>query len=486
MLGLTKEKTGFRAKDAYRDTPVSGIRAVDLLGVARLTLLVDFPFFGKIANGMAFVETEEVSTTAVDARGTFYYNPLWVNSFTKEDAVFEVGHEVMHLVQRLWARAPLMVHHGIWNRAADYLADTTLIKAKLPQSKVSLIMVPPEIVALVEKYPTMPAMYKYLLKEAEDNTDCPACQKAIKDLANMQEKMKEKQHADNKKMKEGNVPGEEGSEPGDEPGESDAPGHDHGAGEGKCGGKDDPEHTCGNVRECCAGTSADASKMDPLDEQKWLEKVISAKMHAMAQGGMPAGLGEYIDELTKSKVRWQDHVKTTAARLFGRGRYTYNKLSRRGPAMGIRLPGRQPDGRTAVLAFDTSCSMSTEEVRQCFSEGVAISKLCGCEKIWIILADTRVTFSGWVSETDFTKLKMARGGTDHIDVFKCLDRTHPKEEFNIPTSEKVALVVAFTDLGTTFPKNIPKYEVIWGVPSDGSPGMSAKVPFGTKVEVDMT
>ena len=125
MSEKTSEKgpKGFKAKDRYRDTPLSGIKTKALLEVARFTLVTEFPFFGKIAHAMEWRETDKVSTTAVDARGVFYYNPMWVNSFTKKCATFEVGHEVMHLVQRLWSRMPKFIIFSIWNRAADYLAD---------------------------------------------------------------------------------------------------------------------------------------------------------------------------------------------------------------------------------------------------------------------------------------------------------------------------------------------------------------------------
>ena len=49
----------------------------------------------------------------------------------------------------------------------------------------------------------------------------------------------------------------------------------------------------------------------------------------------------------------------------------------------------------------------------------------------------------------------------------------------------VSETVLFTDLGTDFPNEIPSFEVIWGVPSNGYPGMSAEVPFGLKIEVEV-
>jgi predicted metal-dependent peptidase len=130
--------------------------------------------------------------------------------------------------------------------------------------------------------------------------------------------------------------------------------------------------------------------------------------------------------------------------------------------------------------------MTQEAVVQCVTETAAIMKACGCEKLWLILHDYEVYFSGWVTESDLTNLKMARGGTSHEGVFACLDREHLNDHFNLPTEEEVLLAILFTDLGTDFPDRSPEYEVVWGVPEGGWPGMEADVPFGRKIEVEIS
>lgn len=501
-----KEKAAKAAK-YYSDTPKTGVHPESLLQAARLELMMKFPFFGKVAMNMAFIETDMVPTTAVDAKGNFYYNPKWVNGFTREDALFEMGHEVMHLVQRLWSRKSKGIIHSIWNKAADYHADTSLIEAKLEQSAISKEMVGPAEQQLTRDHDTVNKLYIYLLKQAEQNTDCQACKQLIKQIMQMGKKQKQQNEAEDKQGQEKSQgSGESGQQPGgDQPGEpGDGEDHSHGDGEpcdhshgghgdgegegegqGQGQGGDSPEHTCDNIRLCCAGVGADVSNMDANDIQKWTEIVVGAKIHAQGKGNMPAALGEYIDSLVKSKVKWQDYLRTAATRIFGKSRYTVKRPNRRGPAIGLRIPAKTPDGYTAVLVFDTSASMSCEEVRQCLSEGKEILRVCGCQKIWVIMHDMRVYFSGWVQDADFTNLKMARGGTSHQEVFQILDRSHKNEDFNIPREHEVTLAVMFTDLGTDFPRQAPDYEVFWGVPSNGSPGMAGQVPFGKKIEVEM-
>lgn len=475
-------------EEFWCDVPVSGIDPVSLLLAARMDLLGRHPFFGKLASNLTLVRSKTEKTTAVTARGIFFYNEQWINHMTHTDAVWSMAHEVMHLYQRFFSRLPKGANFRLFNLAGDYVLETQLLDSGLEQGKHSKCKTTPEIRELVKELQTVERVYRHLLENQtdEEKGDCKACQEDMDNLnkeAEQEQKEKEKENAklnnqdgDEEGDEEGDAPG--GNSDADSQGDEDGDGHGHGEG---------TPHTCGHGgMGCCSGKLSETDQLDPIEEQEWTEKLIAAKMHAEAKGNMPSAIGAEIDTLTKSKVPWTDHLKSAAYRLFGHPRYTYKRPSRRGPAMGMRMPGSVPDGKTAIGAVDTSTSMSADEVRQCVSEFAAIMKACGCEKLWLILHDTRVYFSGWVQEADLTQLKMARGGTSHHEVFACLNKTHSNPEFNVPTEEEVTLAVLFTDLGTDFPDQAPEYDVIWAVPSDGSPGMEMPVPFGKKIEVKMS
>lgn len=482
---IGKKQQGVDLKDIYCDEPKSGFVAEELLSMARLALVCDFPFFGKVALNLTFVESEQVPTTAVDARGIFYFNRKFVNSFDKKDSLWVMAHEVMHLVQRFFARKPAGANHMLFNLAADYVLETNLLDTGLEQAEVSKKMCTPEVVAMVNRVGgTVPAVYRELLEKVEEQTDCQACKEIIQKLQQQGKQQQQDNQEENKEINKGKGDegeGQEGSGEGEgegQDGEDEGEGHEHGSG--------DTEHTCGHGGSiCCSGILADEDGLEPDEQQDWIEKIIAAKIHAEGKGNMPAGLGEAIDTLGRAKVRWQDHVIASVSRLYGQDRYTYKRPSRRGHAMGIRMPGHVPDGKTAITAVDTSASMSEDEVRQCVTEVAAIMKVCGCDKLWLILHDTRTYFSGWVGEADLTNLKMARGGTDHQEVFDCLNREHKNKEFNLPREEEVSLAILFSDLGTCFPEEVPKYDVLWVVPSDGNPGMSMPVPYGKKIIMEM-
>ena len=473
----TTDAPGFNAKDLYRDDPISGLAARELLEAARLSLSLKQPFFASVAYNMPFIENNKIPTTAVDAKGNLYYNTKWVNSFSLEDATFELAHEVMHIVQRLWERRNEQSQHGIWNLAADYLADTSLVDAGLSQSRVSKEMVTEEVMGWVHgEYDTVEAMYKKLLEEQEEKQkDCEACK---------EDREKLEGGGELKGEGEGGEVADAGDDAGEgEGGEEGDDGDDAGEGEGDDSGHGHKEHTCGNPRQCCAGVSADSSELSPEEEQKWTEIVVNAKDLAIEKGNMPGSIGEQVESLTKSRVRWEDHIIAVGSKLFGRDRYTYSRPNRRGPALRMRLPGHKPDGKTAIGAIDTSGSMSSEAVRECVSEYQAIMKLVGCSKLWLILHDVNVYFSGWVQEADLTQLKMSRGGTSHRGVFEVLNRTHDNPEFNLPKEENAQLLVAFTDLGTDFCEEPPDYTVVWAVPEGSYPGIDCPVPFGKKIQI---
>lgn len=483
-----RSKKGFKAKDFYTETPKSGMSAEKLLSAARLVLMSKFSFWGKIAHNMTLIPSNKVNTTQVDARGRMYYNPLWVNSFTMTDAVCEFAHECHHIVQRCFERRGNRMH-GPWNRAADMVGDCNLVDAGLEPSYVSKIMVGPEEAAIVEKYGTIEGVYKHVVQEMEDNTDCKACKQAIQKIRELEKNTSAQQKADNKKLKGEDKEEGEGAQgeqqPGDggEPTDGNGEGEGHGAGEGDGHGHGHEEHTCGNFRECCVGSSADASEMDPIEEQKWKEIIIAAKIHAEGKGQMPAGWGRKIDEMTKPKVRWTEHLRVSATKKFAQDIYTYKRQNRRGMALGIRLPGHTSEGKTAVLNVDTSGSVSNEAKVQAAAEAAAIIRACGCEKLWLILSDAEVYFSGWITEAALKTMVIREGGTSHIGVFKAMARKHSNKEFNFPQGEEIGLMVCFTDLGTDFPKDKPGFDVLWAVFDPSCPGPAGKVPFGRKIVV---
>ena len=491
---MAEEKKDFSA-GIYSDTPKDGIKAEDKIRKAILLLLRRYPFFGKLAMFMVTIRLpkEVCPTTAVDKKGRLYWCREWVNGLTLEDMVFEIGHETMHLVQRTFARSPKGVIHPIWNLASDWLCDLYLAEAGLTQSCISKKMLPPDKLKKAKELGTIEKVYQHLLEEVKNNTSCQACKEMIEKIQNQEkkedvtDKKESSQSPSDKEDQEsgkGDAEGQESSKATAGNGKGNGEGEGKGNGEGTGKHSHGTPHTCGNVRQCCAGITADGEGLSPYDNNKWQQNIIAAKMYADSKdrGNIPGNFGEMIDGLVKPKVKWQNYLRKTSHRIFGNGRLTYKAPNRRGFGVKVRLPKRQPENKSAVIVVDSSGSVSTEQLRQTVAESLAIMKQTGAEKILLVLHDVIVYYMQEITAKDVKNLKFRRGGTSHLDVFKCLNGESDK--WKLPKGYTVELVVCFTDLETQFPRIAPSYSVLWGVFETGRKPHPA--PFGQVITVPVS
>ena len=120
---------------------VTDKEALELLTIARVALLLKQPFFGVLAMNLELIEisgelSERMKTAAVDGR-RLWYNPTFIKTLDKEELMFLVGHEVLHCVFnhliRRFDRDP-----KIYNMAADYVINATLVEAGFKMLKIGL------------------------------------------------------------------------------------------------------------------------------------------------------------------------------------------------------------------------------------------------------------------------------------------------------------------------------------------------------------
>jgi predicted metal-dependent peptidase len=115
--------------------------ALENLTVARIAMLLKQPFFGTLAMKLDLIEVDKVTaerltTAAVDGR-RLWYNPEFIKTLSKDECMFLVAHEVLHCVfghmTRRFDRDP-----KLWNMAADYVINATLIEAGFTMPKIGL------------------------------------------------------------------------------------------------------------------------------------------------------------------------------------------------------------------------------------------------------------------------------------------------------------------------------------------------------------
>ena len=407
---------------------------------ARMQLLMAFPFFGELVMRLVLHEskTAGVGTTCIDHKGNLYYHPDWVNGFVSvQETMFELAHEVMHLVQRCMYRFPNGGNHMVWNIAADIKVDTILVDSGMKQSRVSLKNLTEEMMNK-HRDKTTEQIYYYLLKNPDEVQAYGKCPH-----------------------------GSQGDcEHGDQgPGKS-CP---------KCGPGDSGDAV--GERGCTSG-ALHGNPGSAEDIEKFKQYVIAAAIHAKGRGKSPAFADEFMAEITKPSVTWKEHLRRQATSMF-RGRYTPARQNRRARAMlskataNMRLPSRTRSPNGAVIAIDTSGSISDDDLSQFVSECSGILKETGCQFLKIYFHDVDCYHIEEYNLSTIGKIKATRGGTSHIDVFDKINESQ----------DKVGMVIAFTDLDTTFPPITPNYPVLWAHPIEAS---GHTVPFGTMVKVELT
>ena len=222
------------------------------------------------------------------------------------------------------------------------------------------------------------------------------------------------------------------------------------------------------------------SPLTPADmkelEQEWKEAVTSAARLAKGRGNMPAGLEEYIDEILFPKVPWQDILYRYLQVTKGNSDFTAYPFSRRHIYREIYLPSMQGESIELVCAFDTSGSVSKEDLTRYFSELRGICSIFGSYTIYFFLCDSAIHGEMQVitEDDDIKNIVIGRGGTDFRPVFKAIEDEGLEE---LP-------VVYFTDLDGSFPNRHIGDGVFWLVRKDQMKYGRKEVPFGEIIEID--
>ena len=97
---------------------------------AKTRLILDHPFFGMAVSKRDIIYDYDTPTASMNAIGQMKLNPHFVNDLTYKQTIFLLAHEAMHFMLshalRRGARDPKM-----WNIAADWVINDTLIDAKV-------------------------------------------------------------------------------------------------------------------------------------------------------------------------------------------------------------------------------------------------------------------------------------------------------------------------------------------------------------------
>lgn len=312
-MSVTTANKKFKCEVGFETDPKMDEVVREKLIQARVSLLINHSFFGNLATRLQLVNADSwLPTAATDGR-RFYYNTRFVNELSVGETMFLFGHEVLHVVYDHMGRFDGR-DKQLANIAADYCVNGDLI-----QNNIGKAITTVDIIHDRKYYGwSFEEVYDDLYENAEKIDIDSLLEKVLDD------------HLDD--------------------GDGDSK-----DGEGKDGNKD------GKGRP----KLSDEEKRQIKEEMK--EAVLSAAQSAGA-GNLPGGIKRMIEQWTQPKMDWRALLQQQIESVI-KSDFTFSKLNRRSWHMDAILPGMNNDEKVDVcIAIDTSGSISTEMIKDFFSE----------------------------------------------------------------------------------------------------------------------
>lgn len=201
------------------------------------------------------------------------------------------------------------------------------------------------------------------------------------------------------------------------------------------------------------------------------------------KGDMPSSIASQIQKLLEPpQINWKQILRKMVGSIPVPYRKTKMRLNRRQPFRGD-LSGQLPKRTVNIICcFDTSGSMSDEDLKYCMNEVLNILKIYEGYKVTILECDAEVQRVYTVKNIGDVKDKMCgRGGTSFVPAIEYINGTGEyKNSKKYPSAGKYkdALMVYFTDGygDSSIPK--PKtYRNLWVIMNDEK-CLSLEEPYG--------
>jgi predicted metal-dependent peptidase len=223
----------------------------------------------------------------------------------------------------------------------------------------------------------------------------------------------------------------------------------------------------------------DAVSLSPEEREQLSREIDSAvRTGALLAGKQGGDVDRSFEALMESKVDWREQLREfVSATCAGKGDSTWAKPSRRWLSQDIYMPSQISETVGSMcVAIDTSGSIDDEAITKALSEVVAICDNTTPEKVDLLYWDTNVASHEQYREDNYAGLVNSTkpaggGGSSSIAVFEYINNTLP----NLPE-----VCIMITDGYIEFPKEVPKYPVIWVLMNN----TGTVPPFGSIIRVD--
>lgn len=374
---------------------------------ARIVAQSRWPYLSTLLFNLKIVETQEISTLAVDDGWRMYYSPAFVMAQTPEALATMVLHEALHCVHqhgpRFRALAQSSEFHVAWNSAGDVGINHVLDEAKMPWDGFE------------------PLRFKDLSKfEVHTEMSTEKIYFTIVEYINQNpDEFSEQSDC-------GSVVG------------------------GKPRGYEIPRNNSDNP-------AIKSDQQDVIRDQVAQDIINFARNKGV--GSMPGSLLRWAQDLLEPKIDWRKALagafRSSLATILGRRDYVYTRPSRRQSAMKagsheIILPSmRKPAPPAIAIIVDTSGSISSDEITVFLSEVDGIVKANGISQgVTVIPCDAAVgEVQKLRSRGAITSLRLQGGGGTDMGVGISAARQLR------PTPK---IIVVLTDGFTPWPDTLPK------------------------------
>jgi len=393
---------------------------------ARIHLTRKYPFFGYLSLYLTPKETKDIETMAVDIDGNLYYNPNFVNSLSDNELVATICHEILHVVFEHPIRGAKR-HPKVYNIASDAVINANLVKQGFTLPKGTIKPNPfsdeTELLILTEKGEIKIVIQKTSEKTADEVYDVI--------MRNLEQKF-------------------------------------GGVGTIKSDSNFDKHIYAKDGKK---GKSKGKSAKEKAKE--WAKRFQEALEYARQRGELPAGFERLFDKIHGNYLNWRQLLYKYITRTIPVD-FTYARPSKKSHALKTYFPNVVRESLNIAVAVDTSGSISDKEITDALSEIVGIVNSFKGVILTVIYGDAEVqkvrTYQHPTVDDILREKPVGGGGTDHRPIFNYIQK-HLKN---------VQLIIAFTDMWTTFPErcSIP---TLW-INFDKS--NNKKPPFGVVINYE--
>ena len=418
------------------------------------SLLLTNPFFGILANKLCLVPSQEIETAATD--GTeIRFNPTFIKELPFPECKSILAEAVMHCaLLHPWRCGTREI--GLWNQAADHAVMSILHSNKFELTEVQRQrhsiayngMSAERIYALLEKQPKseQPQASPQIGADDGDGQEGDQSQQQNQDASDGDGQIDQNQPQNSDDSQDGN----QGSEQGDE------------QSSGGCDfQKPAPEQM----------SKSDQRKI----EKDWMfarhTAMQAGKMQGMSPGDAESAINAVPDPTLVEYVRdFACEIAEDDFNFMIRNRY-YSQTQFIIPAEHSENLG------DIVFVFDTSGSMTIEELNDGIGKMYGIFEEFGEFDAWLIQCDSKVQEAGEITQADFPIEKiLGRGGTKFAPAFEWLEENdiHPK-----------ALIYVSDMFCEDYPP-APDFPVLWVTKTPSGQGFDEFLdpPFGQLIQVD--